>query len=443
MKSFKQFLIENEEPELSLGKWEIITSTERRRKYAENLFNLVQTSYKNTPLGSFIKTVDDVINGIKNETDPTKQTSISDWQVINLDSNPGDIEATVFYRKNRSNETWVGNKIQGIGHDGKIHNRIPSSKYAVEKIVELINEEGWWIEVSDALKHVLFKYYNGQFPIISDIDFLRDLYDDPTLEMVDKATYTRNIDGRRIQETTIGKPVLKIKEESLDEGLSDWLKNIVLAAGLFASSEQGAEAKRITVYPDGKTIYTDTGKPVINKLTKPQSTKNTLLTVKADTPDERKKLLNKMAIASGIKGRELEHFMAQASHETLDFSKLEEIGSNNKFELKYGPNSKIGKRLGNDTKGDGAKFKGRGFLQLTGKYNYEKIGKMINLDLVSNPNTISKYPGVAAATAIAYWKWRVKPNVKSFATKDTLVRVTKQISGSSKEKHIDRRKPKK
>jgi predicted chitinase len=56
---------------------------------------------------------------------------------------------------------------------------------------------------------------------------------------------------------------------------------------------------------------------------------------------------------------------------------------------------------------------------------------------------ISKYPGVAAATAIAYWKWRVKPNVKSFATKDTVSKVTKQISGSSKEKHIDRRKPKK
>jgi putative chitinase len=439
MKSFKQFLIENE---LSIGKWEIIASTERRRKYAENLFDLVQTAYKDTPLGSFIKTVDNVINGIKNETDPTKPPTISDWQVINLDSDPY-AEATVFYRKNRSDETWIGNKIQGIGHDGRYHNRIKSSQYAVEKIVELINEEGWWIEVSDALKYILFKRYNGKFPVVSDVVFLRKLYNDPTLEMIDEVTYTRDIGSERIQESTLGKPVLKMKEESLDEGLSDWLRNIVLAAGLFASGEQGAEAKRITVYPDGKAIYTDTGKPVINKLPKLQSTKNTLLNVKADTPDERKKLLNKMAIASGIKGNELEHFIAQASHETLDFSKLEEIGSNNKFELKYGPNSRIGKKLGNDTKGDGAKFKGRGFLQLTGKYNYEKIGKILNLDLVSNPNMISKYPGVAAATAIAYWKWRVKPNVKSFATKDTVSKVTKQISGSSKEKHIDRRKPKK
>lgn len=424
MKSFKTIYLENITEKFEIGKWEIILSSDEKQQHADNLIDLVNTAYSAAPMGSFIKTVNDVLP--------------SDWQVINLDTDP-DAEATVFYRKNRSNETWIGNKIQGIGHDGKSHNRVPSSKYAVDKIVELIQEQGWWIEVSDRLRHVLLNRYTG-IPIVTNVEFLRDLYNDSTLEMIDEVTYTRELNGKRIQETTLGKPVLKAKEESLDEGLSDWLKNIVLAAGLFASGEQGAEAKRITVYPDGKAIYTDTGKSVTSKSDKPKSTKNTLLTVKADTPDERKNLLKKMAIASGLKGSELNHFMAQASHETLEFSKLEEIGSLEKFEKKYGSNTQKGKILGNNKSGDGSKYRGRGFLQLTGKYNYDKIGKMINLDLVSNPNLVSKYPGVAAATAIAYWKWRVKPNVKSFAAKDSVEKITKQVSGSSKEKHLERRK---
>ena len=40
------------------------------------------------------------------------------------------------------------------------------------------------------------------------------------------------------------------------------------------------------------------------------------------------------------------------------------------------------KDLGNVQPGDGARFKGRGFIQLTGRANYEKYGKRLNLDLV-------------------------------------------------------------
>ena len=229
------------------------------------------------------------------------------------------------------------------------------------------------------------------------------------------------------------------EQVDIEESLKDWVRNIVLAASLFSAGEKDLSAEKITLYPGGRAVYTDTGEPVdLNKKRKtiPQ---NTLLTVKADTPEARKELLKKMAIASGIKGVELRHFLAQASHETLDFSKLEEIGSSDKFEKKYGLGTKKGKILGNDRSGDGSKYRGRGFLQLTGKYNYDKIGKMINLNLVSDPGMVSKYPGVAAATAIAYWKWRVKPNVKSFTTKNSVQTITKQIAGSSTEKHLGRR----
>lgn len=227
--------------------------------------------------------------------------------------------------------------------------------------------------------------------------------------------------------------------ELLEESVKDWIRNIVLAAGLLGSEKELA-AKKITVYPDGKAVYTDTGKPVINKKSETINPKTTLMKVKANTPEERKNLLQKMAIASGIKGQELTHFLAQASHETLDFRELEEIGSPEKFEKKYGPTTSKGKILGNIQSGDGSKYRGRGFLQLTGKYNYDKIGKMLDLDLVNNPGLISKHPAIAAATAIAYWKWRVSPTVKNFNTKGAVEKVTKQITGSSKEKHLERRK---
>lgn len=228
--------------------------------------------------------------------------------------------------------------------------------------------------------------------------------------------------------------------ELLEESVKDWIRNIVLAAGLLGSEKELA-AKRITVYPDGKAVYTDTGKPVVNNK-KPETInpKTALMKVKANTPEDRKILLQKMAIASGIKGQELTHFLAQASHETLDFKELEEIGSLEKFEKKYGPTTSKGKILGNTQSGDGSKYRGRGFLQLTGKYNYDKIGKILDLDLVNNPSLISKYPAVAAATAIAYWKWRVAPSVKNFNTKGAVEKVTKQITGTSKEKHLERRK---
>lgn len=227
--------------------------------------------------------------------------------------------------------------------------------------------------------------------------------------------------------------------EILEESLKDWIRNIVFAAGLLGSEKELA-AKKITVYPDGRAVYTDTGKPVINKKSETINPKTALMKVKANTPEDRKNLLQKMAIASGIKGQELTHFLAQASHETLDFKELEEIGSLEKFEKKYGPNTSKGKILGNTQSGDGSKYRGRGFLQLTGKYNYDKIGKMLDLDLVNNPGLISKHPAVAAATAIAYWKWRVAPSVKNFNTKGAVEKVTKQITGTSKEKHLERRK---
>jgi putative chitinase len=52
---------------------------------------------------------------------------------------------------------------------------------------------------------------------------------------------------------------------------------------------------------------------------------------------------------------------------------------------KYEPGTSVGKNLGNTQPGDGARFRGRGFVQLTGRYNYNRIGAQISANLIVTP----------------------------------------------------------
>lgn len=69
-------------------------------------------------------------------------------------------------------------------------------------------------------------------------------------------------------------------------------------------------------------------------------------------------------------------------------------------------NKIYGGRMGN-AKDEGYKYRGRGFIQLTGKYNYKKYGKKIGVDLVKNPDLLND-PEVALKVAAAYMKDRSK-----------------------------------
>jgi putative chitinase len=59
--------------------------------------------------------------------------------------------------------------------------------------------------------------------------------------------------------------------------------------------------------------------------------------------------------------------------------------------------------LGNDQPGDGYKYRGRTFLQITGKANYRQTGQALKVDLVNNPDLLAQ-PEFALRAAIAWWE---------------------------------------
>ena len=78
---------------------------------------------------------------------------------------------------------------------------------------------------------------------------------------------------------------------------------------------------------------------------------------------------------------------------------IDEIGSAARFNKLYGPQTRVGKMLGNTQDGDGPRFHGRGYVQLTGRRNYTKAKNLTGVDLVSNPDA-AKDPPLAYQIAV-------------------------------------------
>ena len=107
-----------------------------------------------------------------------------------------------------------------------------------------------------------------------------------------------------------------------------------------------------------------------------------------------------------------------------------EIGNRkyfNQYDIRYNP--KKAKELGNIYPGDGYKFRGRGFLQISGRANYTEAGEDLHIPLDTHPELLEQ-PEIAAKVAIWYWNKRVHSDVKNF--KDTRS-VTKQINPGLKD----------
>jgi putative chitinase len=131
--------------------------------------------------------------------------------------------------------------------------------------------------------------------------------------------------------------------------------------------------------------------------------------------------LRDFALKAGIKGKELAQFLAQCAHESANYSTLVEFGASQDFLKKYDKqfNPDKAKELGNTAPGDGERFKGRGFIQLTGRWNYTQAGQALGLPLDNKPELLEK-PDVAAKASVWFWKNRVQPNVRNFTDTRTV-----------------------
>ncbi|MDQ0456057.1 hypothetical protein [Rhizobium paknamense] len=96
------------------------------------------------------------------------------------------------------------------------------------------------------------------------------------------------------------------------------------------------------------------------------------------------------AKASITDSRMLAYMLATALHETdHTMQPIRERGGEAYFTRMYDPKGsrpKVAAALGNVLQGDGALFAGRGYVQLTGRRNYQLFGRLLGLDLLANPD---------------------------------------------------------
>jgi putative chitinase len=146
----------------------------------------------------------------------------------------------------------------------------------------------------------------------------------------------------------------------------------------------------------------------------------------------------------------LSHFLAQAGHESGGFKLVNEnlnYGAKGLRGIfgKYFPtdekallyerkpekiaNLVYGGRMGNgaEATGDGYKFRGRGYIQLTGKDNYTAFSKSIGEDCVANPDLVAtKYPLASAA-----WFFTRCLSKCTDASDAAITAVTKCVNGGT------------
>jgi putative chitinase len=179
-----------------------------------------------------------------------------------------------------------------------------------------------------------------------------------------------------------------------------------------------------------------------------------------------KNIINDKGLDFGIDTKEkLQHFLSQCGHETGGFTTLQVSENLNysptnlttvwpnrfsqtdttkldpddyKYDAEKLANYVYGNRMGNgnETSGDGWKYRGRGIKQLTGKSNYQSFKTWYNSkydpdkDFVSDPNIISNNDTVAILSGMWFYKKRVLDKITIDST-TTVEKVTKKINGGT------------
>lgn len=131
--------------------------------------------------------------------------------------------------------------------------------------------------------------------------------------------------------------------------------------------------------------------------------------------------IESVARNNGITGVHLANFLAQCKVETANWASLKEWSDGWQYDPSVNP--RAAKDLGNIYKGDGPKYKGRGFIHLTGRWNYEECGKAIGVDLVNRPELVETDSKIAGQSTLWFWNRFIRPNYKANDIHGVSVRV--------------------
>ena len=95
----------------------------------------------------------------------------------------------------------------------------------------------------------------------------------------------------------------------------------------------------------------------------------------------------------------------------------------------YDAGTPIGARLGNTVPGDGARFKGRGYIQLTGRDNYQRIGGQVGVDLIASPPSANN--ASVAGLILAQFLKNAESKVRNALAANDLLKARKLVNGGS------------
>lgn len=274
-------------------------------------------------------------------------------------------------------------------------------------------------------------------------------------------------------------------DESLDEGWRDVAKVGALSAALAGGSAQATDTIPVgqhavtinnapVILPDGSQMvvkdgvtqnqilnYLQTKFPDILKNLQANKQEISRLSTRASQSmiNAAKEMINtrmgkyliKVAKLHGLENDELYQFLAQTAHESAKFKKFQEdldytaerlmqvfpTAFNAKTAKKYAHRPvQIANRAyaningnGDEASGDGWKYRGRGFIHLTGRENYERVGRAIGQPLLQNPDLASN-PEIAAQVALWFWDHRVVPKTANYSDTTTATKpINKSLAG--------------
>jgi len=166
-----------------------------------------------------------------------------------------------------------------------------------------------------------------------------------------------------------------------------------------------------------------------------------------NTIDTILKTVREKGSAMGWSKEEMAQFLGQIEHESMSFKRTKELGYKPErafqlFSRRFGTLANARKifaksgslglfevmysgKIGNDTPGDGAKYIGRAYIQITGKDNYQTIKDETGIDVVSNPELLEN-PDMATLASMVWWQKNVHGRVSDFSkTAD----VTRLVNG--------------